>query len=46
MILFGILEHSWEMDELVESDKQEDPQISLYNTPKDTDVHSLLCDSF
>ena len=47
MILFRILEHSREMDELVEeSDKQEDLQSSPHNTPVDTDDSSHSRDSY
>ena len=45
MILFRILEHSREMDELVESDKQEDLQSSPYNTPVHTDDSNHSRDS-
>ena len=37
MILFRILEHSREKDELVEPDIQEDLQSFPYNSPVDTD---------
>ena len=46
MILFKILEHSREMDELVESDKQEDLQSSPYNTPVHTDDSNHSRDSY
>ena len=46
MILFRILEHSREMDEVVESDTQEYLQSSPYNTPVDTDDRSHSRDSY
>ena len=46
MTLFRILEHSREMDELVEPDIREDLQSSPYNSPVDTDKSSHLHDSY
>ena len=46
MILFRILEHSREMDELVEPDIREDLQSSPYNSPVDTDERSHSNDSY
>ena len=46
MILFGILEHSREMDELVVPDIQEDMHSSPFNSPVDTDESSHSNDSY
>ena len=45
-MLFKILEHSRETDELVEPDIQEDLQSSPYNTPADTNETSHSHDSY